>query len=427
MPRFETKLSEIDTELHPNEAGMDAPKVTFEGAGDAEGGFIPGRLSWSEESRQRRLNFLSSLSKSSLTALSGNASDPEAESLKGNIEQYIGMTRVPTGIIGPVWVEGNEVKGNVYVPMATTEGALISSYNRGAKATYLSGGVVSVCVAEAIQRAPSFRFESLQEAGKFVAWVSELTEAFQMVASQTSRFALLQNQKIHLEGNVVTLIFSYTTGEAAGQNMITICTQAVCQFILTHSPVTPRHWFIEGNFSGDKKATVSALHEVRGKKVVAEAVISKKILSSVLKTTAAEMQRYWQTSVLGTVQSGGIGLQGHFANGLAAMFLATGQDVACVAEAANGVTRMEVVEKDGLYISVTLPNLVVGTIGGGTSLPTQRECLQLMNCEGPGSARKLAEIMGAVILGGELSIAAAVASHDFVRAHKHLGRKNTKT
>lgn len=427
MPRFETKLSEIDTELHPNEAGMDAPKVTLEGAGDAEGGSIPGRLSWSEESRQRRLNFLSSLSKSSLSALSGNASDPEAETLKGNIEQYIGMTRVPTGIIGPVWVEGNEAKGNVYVPMATTEGALISSYNRGAKATFLSGGVVSVCVAEAIQRAPSFRFESLQEAGKFVAWVSELTEAFQMVASQTSRFALLQNQKIHLEGNVVTLIFSYTTGEAAGQNMITICTQAVCQFILTHSPVTPRHWFIEGNFSGDKKATVSALHEVRGKKVVAEAVISKKILSSVLKTTAAEMQRYWQTSVLGTVQSGGIGLQGHFANGLAAMFLATGQDVACVAEAANGVTRMEVVEKDGLYISVTLPNLVVGTIGGGTSLPTQRECLQLMNCEGPGSARKLAEIMGAVILGGELSIAAAVASHDFVRAHKHLGRKNTKT
>lgn len=419
MPTLESTAKSNQSETLPfsNEdgSGFEKKHLTVDS--------IPGKMSWSAESQARRLQFLAEKTGVGLSSLSGFSDGFSPEVLRGNIEQFIGMTRVPTGIIGPVQVWGNEASGEFYIPMATTEGALISSYNRGAKATNLCGGVVSVCVDEAIQRAPCFKFQTVAEGGKFIQWVTDRLEGFQTIVGQNSRFAVLKEVNFHLEGNVVTVVFSYTTGEAAGQNMVTICTDAICRYILKNTPVSPQHWFIESNFSGDKKGTISALHGVRGKKVVAEARISKLVLSKELKTTAADMQHYWLSSVMGTVQSGGIGLQGHFANGLAAMFLATGQDVACVAEAANGITRMEVAENDSLYISVTLPNLVVGTVGGGTQLPTQRECLNLMGCSGTGSARKLAEIMGAVILGGELSIAAAVASHDFVRAHKIFGRK----
>jgi hydroxymethylglutaryl-CoA reductase (NADPH) len=336
------------------------------------------------------------------------------------------MTKIPTGIIGPLLVQGVYAKGDFYVPMATSEGALISSYLRGAKATRESRGVVAICLLYAIQRAPSFKFQTLNEASSFGIWALEQVSVFKEIVKTTSRFAILQDLKINIEGNVAILIFEYSTGEAAGQNMVTISTNAICNYIIENCPTKPQHWFIEGNFSGDKKATVAALNHVRGKKVSAEAIISKKVIQNVLNTNAATIVQYWITSVIGTVQSGGIGLQGHFANGLAAMFLATGQDVACVAEASNGITRMEVLPNDDLYISVSLPSLVVGTIGGGTWLPTQKECLDVLGCSGPVSAKKLAEIMAANILGGELSIAAAMASHDFTRAHKNLGRNRFK-
>lgn len=164
---------------------------------------------------------------------------------------------------------------------------------------------------------------------------------------------------------------------------------------------------------------------MRGKKVTAEVVIPKEIVQGVLKTTPRAMAQYWQTSTIGVIQSGAIGAQGHFANGLAALFLATGQDVACISEAAVGITRMELTASDDLYASVTLPNLIVGTVGGGTSLPTQRECLELMGCYGAGNARKYAELCGALVLSGELSIAAALSAGHFASAHKKFGRKNS--
>ena len=387
---------------------------------------IPGQNSWTEVSQQKRIDFLRLKTGQTLSHISGDLPDSKPDTLKGNIEQYIGMTKIPTGIIGPILVQGKYAKGDFYVPMATSEGALISSYNRGAKATRESGGVVSICLLEAIQRAPSFKFQTLIEATEFAIWVQYYIPLFKEIVKKTSRFAVLTDLKINIEGNVVILIFEYSTGEAAGQNMVTICTNAICNYIIDQSPIAPIIWFIEGNFSGDKKATVTALNHVRGKKVSAESIIPNKIIRETLNTTSSKIAQYWITSVIGTVQSGGIGLQGHFANGLTAMFLATGQDVACVAEAANGITRMEVLANDDLYISVTLPSLVVGTIGGGTWLATQKDCLDILGCSGPGSARKLAEIMAATILGGELSIAAAMASHDFVRAHRNLGRSRQK-
>lgn len=205
--------------------------------------------------------------------------------------------------------------------------------------------------------------------------------------------------------------------------MVTFCTDEICKFIIEKSPIKPVQWFVESNFSGDKKATANAFSNVRGKKVTTEIVLSEAIVKGVLKTTPKLITDYWRSSTLGTIQAGSIGAQGHYANGLTALFLATGQDVACVAEVATGITRMEITDDGSLYASVTLPNLIVGTVGGGTSLPTQKECLEMMNCYGTGHSRKFAEICGAVVLAGELSIAAALSAGHFAAAHKKLGRK----
>ncbi|MDR0803406.1 MAG: hydroxymethylglutaryl-CoA reductase [Fluviicola sp.] len=347
----------------------------------------------------------------------------DTEIFKGNIEQQIGFTQVPTGIIGPLLVKGTIAQGNFFVPLATTEGTLVASYNRGAKATALCGGIVSVCLTEGVQRAPLFKFRTLQEVGKFMQWILEQIHNFKKIVSEHSNHAQLDDIKINMEGNNVVLVFEYQTGEAAGQNMTTICTDAICQYIIEHTPIQPQHWFIESNYAGDKKATVTSFSSVRGKKVTAEAVITRQVVKEILGTTPEKIVHYWQSSSVAAIQSGSIGIQGHFANGLTALFLATGQDAACVSEAHIGITRMEINEENNLYVSVTLPALVVGTVGGGTKLPTQKECLKLLGCEGEGSARKFAEICGATILAGELSIAAAIACGSFSKAHKLLGRK----
>jgi hydroxymethylglutaryl-CoA reductase (NADPH) len=353
-------------------------------------------------------------------------SEPKALDLNcfdGNIENYIGLTQVPTGIVGPLRVIGSAAKGDFFIPLATSEGALVASSHRGAKACYEAGGAVSVCLIEGVQRSPLFKFSSIADLGMFVGWILPQLEKFGEITKENSRYAELRDVRSQIEGNQLILTFEFTTGDASGQNMVTICTDAICQYIIAHSPIQPEYWFIEGNYSGDKKATALSFTNVRGKKVTSEIVIPKKIVESVLKTNVKAMEAYWRSSTLGIIQSGAIGAQGHYANALAALFLATGQDVACVAEAAIGITRMESTTEGDLYASVTLPNLIVGTVGGGTSLPTQKECLELMDCFGEGKARKFAEICGALVLAGELSIAAALSAGHFTSAHKNLGRR----
>lgn len=384
---------------------------------------IPDPLSWSRESQERRLDFLLQQTGSKLDLLAGRTNMPDADIFRGNIEHFIGLTQVPTGVIGPLTIRGTAARGDFYVPLATSEGALVASYHRGARATGLCGGIASVCLTEGVQRAPLFKFTSLHEVGHFMQWVLSEMSAFRDIVRGASRYARLEDMRLNMEGNQVVLVFEYTTGEAAGQNMVTLCTEAICHHILEQTPVKPDFWFIESNYSGDKKATSLSFTTVRGKKVTAEAVVSKQVVKEVLGSTPTDIARYWQASSVTAVQSGSIGIQGHFANGLTALFLATGQDVACVAEASIGITRMEANSADDLYVSVTLPSLTVGTVGGGTGLPTQRECLKLMGCEGTGSARKFAEICGATVLAGELSIAAALANGNFSKAHRLFGRK----
>ncbi len=345
------------------------------------------------------------------------------EILKGNIENYIGMSMIPTGIIGPVKVNGKSAKGEFIVPLATSEGALVASYNRGAKTCFEAGGVTSICLEEGVQRCPVFKFENVSQLGAFLIWTLENVEIFKSITTENSRFAQLKEMKSNIEGNHLTLIFDYTTGDASGQNMVTFCTESICEFILKNCPIQPQSWFIEGNFSGDKKATSLSFSQTRGKKVTTEIILPKSLVEKTLLTTPTAMFNYWLSSTMGVIQSGAIGAQGHYANGLAAIFIATGQDAACVSESSVGITRMEVLTDGSLYASVTMPNLIVGTVGGGTSLPTQKECLQIMDCYGEGKAKKMAEIIGAVLLAGELSIAAALSAGHFSSAHKKFGRK----
>ncbi len=349
--------------------------------------------------------------------------DPEIEKFKGNIENYIGLTEIPTGITERLKINGQNAIGDFQVPLATTEGALVASYSRGAKAITASGGAKTIILKDSVQRCPLFKFNSVMQCVEFVDWCKKNENYFKSITSKTSRFAQIVEINYRIEGNIVVLEISFSTGDASGQNMVTICSQKICEYIIEFASVPPKNWYIESNYSGDKKANFNSFINNRGKKVVAEIVLEKEVLKDILKTDAQSMFQYWLNATLSCIQSGSIGANGHYANGLAALFLATGQDVACVAEAAVGITRMEIVNDQNLYVSVTLPNLIVGTVGGGTGLQTQKECLAILGCEGEGKSKKLAEIAAALVLAGEISIAAAMSVGHFTKAHQTLGRK----
>lgn len=353
--------------------------------------------------------------------------DPvEMSALGATVENAIGAVRVPLGLAGPLRINGLHAKGDFYVPLATSEAALVASYHRGARVITAEGGCTTMLLAEGVSRCPGFIFHDLIEVGQFIAWLLPRRQEWQDVAEATTRHGKVQDFRITVEGNHVYLHLDMHTGDAAGQNMVTLAAEAMVRRIVAEAPIKPQAWYVEANLSGDKKASAASFQGVRGKKVVAEIRLSPAKLQKYLGTTAAEMERYWRISALGSVQSGSIGVQGHYANGLAAFFLACGQDVACVAEASVGITRMEAEEGGTLYTSVTLPNLIVGTVGGGTNLPTAAACLDVMGLRGTGKARALAEVCAGLALAGELSIIAALTNGTFARAHRKLARERIK-
>jgi len=375
----------------------------------------------SKEGVDKRLNYLAEQG-IEFNYLNGNTSIDASETFKGNIENFIGMAQIPVGLAGPLWINGKNATGEFYIPLATTEGALIASYNRGMRAIKMGHGISTLCLSEGVQRSPYFKFENIGTVGLFITWVYEQRQKFHELVADSSRFAKLIEITTKVEGNSVILTFEYTTGDAAGQNMVTICTDRICKYIISNFSIKPLEWYIESNYSGDKKATALSFSNVRGKKVTSEVVIPRSVVERVLQSTPEKMVKYCRASTLAVAQSGAIGIQGHIANGLTALFIACGQDVACISESSVGITRMEITEQGDLYTAVTLPSLIVGTVGGGTSLPTQKECLEMLDCFGIGKALKFAEICCAVALAGELSIVAAMSVDHFTRAHRKLGR-----
>jgi len=343
--------------------------------------------------------------------------------MRGNIENPIGVAQVPLGVAGPVLVRGRHAHGIFYVPMATSEGALIRSYERGMVALTRSGGVQAAVLEDENQITPAFFFDDVEAACAFRAWLEDHLPEIQTVAATTTRHGKLKNLKCYQVGRQVLVNLGFSTGDAQGMNMIAKAADGVCRWVREQRPACDFQVF--SGMCSEKRASGFVMSRGKGKRVTAGALLPGDIMQMYLHATAEQLHRVWQSTVVGHLQAAAIGYNGHFANGLAAIFIATGQDVANVANAACGITTLELHPR-GLYASVTLPALSVATVGGGTGLPTQREALEIMGCYGPDRAHKLAEIIAATLLGGEISMAAAIATGEFVEAHERYGRNRPK-
>jgi hydroxymethylglutaryl-CoA reductase (NADPH) len=342
------------------------------------------------------------------------------EEMRGNIENPIGAAQIPLGVAGPLTVNGMHAMGTFYVPLATTEGALVRSYERGMAALTRAGGVTTRVHADENCVAPVFCFDNVGDAYDFAQGLPADFETIRAEAESTTRHGKLQRLECQSIGREVIVKFSYFTADAQGMNMIVKATEQACRWIMDQGRA--RRFYVFSGFSSEKRASGSLLVGGKGKKVIAGALLPKEIVKSYLHTTPAQLCDMWHHTVLGHMQANAIGYNGHYANGLAAIFIACGQDVANVANSAVGITNFEITQAGDLYASVTLPSLTVATVGGGTALGTSRECLEILGCTGNRSAAKFAEIVAATILAGEISMGAAIASGEFVQAHEVYGR-----
>ncbi|MEM2204478.1 MAG: hydroxymethylglutaryl-CoA reductase (NADPH) [Sulfolobales archaeon] len=373
----------------------------------------------------RRL-FLEEVKGVSLSSIGSTIIDFE-EVVGRNIENPIGAVQIPLGVAGPLRIVGEHVSGDFYIPLATTEGALVASVSRGSKAITMSGGAYAIVYRDGMTRAPLFKVSSVKKALELVKWVSDNFEEIKRVAESTTRHGKLVSIDPYIAGNNVWLRFKFATGDAMGMNMVTIAVDKAVRFIAEKFGGAELV-ALSGNMCVDKKPSYMNSILGRGKGVVAEAIIKKDVVSSVLKTSVVDMVEVNnRKNLLGTSMAGGIGLNAHAANIVAAIFIATGQDVAQVVESSTAYTWLEETQDGDLYASVTLPSLEIGTVGGGTWLPTQREALALLGVYGPGNppganAVKLAEIIASAVLAGEVNLIAAIASGELARAHERLAR-----
>ena len=378
---------------------------------------------YTEEAAQARRDFLTQQTGGELTHTGHYSIDPA--SVRNNTENFIGVLQMPVGVAGPVLINGEEAQGWFYVPMATTEGTLVASYSRGMRMLSESGGVKVTVIEEFMQRAPLFEFEDARAGKRFVQWLRNQEADIRTQAQATTGFGKLQHIQAWQIAKMVYCRFNYTTGDAAGQNMSGKATHAACQWILKNSPEAIVYFALSGAIETDKKHSHMNLMHSRGKRVIAEAVVKRDVLQRLARTTPEIMFKQRQRSAIGNQLAGSAYSGPHSANGIASIFLATGQDEANVVESHAGFAFMDLTKEGDLYFSITLPSLICASKGGGTGLPTQAECLRLMGCEGAGKARKLAEIIGATVLAGDLSLLSAIVADEWVSSHDAYGRNRS--
>ncbi len=369
---------------------------------------------------RQRQDFVEGFTGIKLRHLTRYSFDPELA--KGNIENFTGIAQIPLGFAGPLRVNGEHAKGEFLIPLCTSEGTLVASYNRGMKIINMCGGVCTTVVHESMQRAPAFVFDSAREARNFTIWVDEHMEDIRVHAESTSRHAKLLNVEKYLVGRFVYLRFNYSTGDAAGQNMVSMASFVSCNWILSQVN-SVRHFYMDANLATDKKSSLINMLHTRGKRVIAEMVIPREIMIQHMRVDPETLDHLCRVGCLGAFMAGASNNGLHAANALAALFMATGQDVANIAESSAGIIYTEVTPEGNLYGSLTLPSLIVATVGGGTNLPTQRECLEILGCYGPGKALKYSEIVTAVVAAGEISLAGALSSLDWVASHERCRKK----
>ncbi|MFJ8630164.1 hypothetical protein [Streptomyces sp. NPDC093568] len=384
---------------------------------------IPGRGQYTEDARRQRLNWLRERSGTPLASLESTVF--AAHNLVGNVENFLGSVEVPVGLVGPLLFDGDMVGESVVAPFATTEGALVASASRGARALTASGGVRTKVLSQRMTRAPVLEFADLAAAHRFTAWLLDRRGTLDEQVRLVSRHTRLVDVDPYQIGRYLHLRLAFETADAAGQNMTTAVTWQICRWLTDaladEEDLRPRNLLLEGNLSGDKKATVGSMLTGRGTRVTAECRLRRDVVASVLKTTPEAMVKSHAATVLGAQQAGMLGYGVNAANAIAALFVATGQDVACVHESGVSIFSVEM-DGDDLIATILLPNLVVGTVGGGTGLPHQRELLALLGCAGAGGARRFAEIVAGFSLALDVSTLAAVVSGQFAEAHQRLGR-----
>jgi len=374
---------------------------------------------YSEEIIQTRQDFVRNFSGVDLQHITQYSFDPHAA--KGNIENFTGVAQVPIGFAGPLRINGEHAQGDFLIPLATSEGTLIASYNRGIKLLNLCGGVKCTIVGDAMQRAPVFVFDDARGGRDFVRWVQNNIDKIRDEAEATSHVAQLVYIDPYQANKFVYLRFNYTTGDAAGQNMVGRATFAACSWIIDQYPGI-RRFYLESNFATDKKASQINIMRTRGKRVTSEAILKRDLIAQHMRVDADVLAYHYGVTNIGSILSGANNNGAQSANAITAMFIATGQDVANVAESSAGILYAELTSEKDLYVSITIPSLIVATYGGGTGLPTQRECLEILGSFGKGKVNKLAEIIAGVVLAGEISLASAISSSDWVSSHEKYGR-----
>jgi hydroxymethylglutaryl-CoA reductase (NADPH) len=373
---------------------------------------------YSAEQIERRRKWVEELTGARLEHVAATSID--GESMRGNIENPIGAVQVPLGVAGPLRIHGKHADGTFYVPLATTEGALVRSYERGMVTLTRAGGVAVRLHGDENRISPLFPLPDIVEAYRFCGEIEGALDGIRTAAEGTTGHGRLLRVECHPIGRNVLVELAYTTGDAQGMNMIVKATDAACRWIVEHTRATSYQIF--SGHSAEKRASGALLAGGKGKRVTAGAVLPAKLVNTYLGTSTQRMAKMWHRTVLGHLQAHTVGYNGHYANGLTALFIALGQDVANVVDSAVGITDFELTADGDLHVSVTLPSLSLATVGGGTGLATSRECLRMLGCEGEGKARKLAEIVAATLLAGEVSFGAAIAAGDMVTAHETYGR-----
>lgn len=375
---------------------------------------------YTEEMAERRRTFITEQTGARLEHTGRYSLDPEQ--LAGNIEHFTGAAQVPLGVAGPLRLNGEHARGDFFVPMATTEGTLVASYNRGMRLAREAGGIVTTVIDDAMQRAPVFVFTDARKARDFGEWVEANLERIRAVAAETTSSGRLRDIEQYAQGRMRWLRFNFTTGDAAGQNMVSKAARHACHWMIDQGLPGLEHFTLAANFDTDKKhSAVNNLYS-RGKRVVAEVTLPGRVVREVMKVSPEALHDQRQLSNMGALMCGSVNNGSHFANAITAMFIACGQDVANVAEASAGFVQGEVRDNGDYWFAVTLPSLIVATYGGGTGLPTQRECLEMMDCYGPGRVYRLAEIVAGVVLCGELSLSSAIVADEWVASHDRYGR-----
>ncbi len=383
---------------------------------------IPGRGLVTSTATNMRLDFLET---KNINTSVISQSRLEFQDIRGNIESYIGSTEIPLGIVGPLLFNDNGKQELTYCPAGTLEGALIASMNRGAKVISKSNGFSAEVKWQKMTRSPMFIFQDEAEAQRFKQFVETSFLDIKKAAEAHSNHATLTQIESIQQAHIIHTKFTYTTGDASGQNMTTTCTWHAMLYLVdaftNATGIAPLDFIIEGNGACDKKVSRYNMESGRGIYVVAECTIPEEIITKVLRTTSYKLLRCFHPSKKLAEKDGMVGYNINVANTIAAIFVATGQDLASIHESSVGTLHLA--KKDnGLFLQLTLPNLVIGSVGGGTSLPRQAQALGIMDCYGSGKVERFAKLIAGFALGLEISTYSAIVSGEFAKAHEKLGR-----